>query len=30
VQGAGHAAGEKGISVALIKASNDLIKQIET
>jgi len=29
VQGAGHSAGEKGISAALIKAGNDLLKQLE-
>lgn len=29
VQGAGHSAGEMGITAALIKAGNDLLKQIE-
>lgn len=29
VQGSGHAAGEMGISAALVKASNDLLKQID-
>jgi proline iminopeptidase len=30
VQGAGHAAGEMGISAALVKAGNDMLKQLRS